>query len=98
MRVKDVSVKLVVWRGVLAAALAMPLLELVTPAVRVPMLLPRFEARSADRSDPAAQASAARHFPRSSSASLEVNTEPLRIAEASKTPATLRQPMFLVPF
>jgi len=86
MRVKDVSVKLLVWRGVLVAALAMPLLEFVAPAVRVPMPLPRFEAGSSARSDPAAQASAVRHFPRSSSAGLEVRTEPLRIAEASQTP------------
>ena len=41
-RVKSVSAKLFVWRGVLLAALAMPLLGWVAPSIRVPVPAPAF--------------------------------------------------------
>lgn len=41
VRVRIVSLRVTVWRGVLAAALAMPFLSLVSPPIRVPVPLPK---------------------------------------------------------
>lgn len=49
LRVRSVSAKLFVWRGVLAGALAMPLLGLLAPSIRVPVPAPSF-AKHAPRS------------------------------------------------
>jgi beta-lactamase regulating signal transducer with metallopeptidase domain/peptidoglycan hydrolase CwlO-like protein len=46
-RVKSVSAKLFVWRGVLVAVLAMPLLGWVAPSIRVPVPAPSFVKHSA---------------------------------------------------
>jgi beta-lactamase regulating signal transducer with metallopeptidase domain len=50
-RAKSVRVKLFVWKGVLVAALAMPALMLMSPAIRVPV--PDFPARSTAATAPA---------------------------------------------
>ena len=84
MRVKDVSVKLLVWRGVLVAALAMPLLEFFTPAVRVPMPLPGFETRGSVRTDEPARAMAVRRTPPISMGAPEDVKPSLRMPEPSK--------------
>jgi beta-lactamase regulating signal transducer with metallopeptidase domain len=84
MRVKDVSVKLLVWRGVLVAALAMPLLEFFTPAVRVPMPLPSFETRGSVRTDEPARAMAVRRTPPISMVTPEDVRPSLRMPEPSK--------------
>jgi beta-lactamase regulating signal transducer with metallopeptidase domain/phage shock protein A len=55
-RVKSVSAKLFVWRGVLFAALAMPLLGWVAPSIRVPVPAPAFAKHSAAVQDAAAYA------------------------------------------
>jgi beta-lactamase regulating signal transducer with metallopeptidase domain len=84
MRVKDVSVKLLVWRGVLVAALAMPLLEFFTPAVRVPMPLPSFETRGSVRTDEPARAMAVRRTPPIPMGAPEDVRPSLRMPEPSK--------------
>jgi beta-lactamase regulating signal transducer with metallopeptidase domain/phage shock protein A len=55
-RVKSVSAKLFVWRGVLLAALAMPLLGWMAPSIRVPVPAPAFAKHSAPVQDAAAYA------------------------------------------
>jgi bla regulator protein blaR1 len=54
-RARRVRVKLFVWKGVLLAALAMPVLMLVSPAVRVAVPMPSFPERGARTSAPLAQ-------------------------------------------
>jgi beta-lactamase regulating signal transducer with metallopeptidase domain len=47
LRVKSISVKLLVWRGLLVAALAMPVLAGLVPAVRLPVPVPNSRAPGA---------------------------------------------------
>ena len=55
-RVKSVSAKLFVWRGVLLAALAMPLIGWMAPSIRVPVPAPKFVKHTAPVQDAAAYA------------------------------------------
>jgi len=54
-RVRSVSTKLLAWRGVLAAALAMPLLALLAPAIPVAVPVPNFQRQGAAVETAAAQ-------------------------------------------
>ena len=53
-RVKSVRIKLFAWKGVLLAALAMPLLMAITPGIRVAVPLPALPEHTASASAPAA--------------------------------------------
>src|SRR5580658_1156534 len=55
-RVRSVSAKLFVWRGVLLAALAMPVIGWVAPSIRVPVPAPAFVKHSAPVQDAPAYA------------------------------------------
>jgi len=101
-RTKSVRVKLFVWKGVLFAALAMPALLLVSPAIRVAVPLPSLPeshtAAAAPRPTPAAETSVAASFPdvplkqisrRSRTAPRQTETEPAPTITQTSLPAAM---------
>jgi beta-lactamase regulating signal transducer with metallopeptidase domain len=98
LRVKAVSLELRVWQGVLVAALAMPLLMLVTPQVRVP--IPSFPTRAVRQSHhPAETASVGRipfeTLPVRASAPVDSSAVP-EFAEAASRRNALAWPIVLM--
>jgi bla regulator protein blaR1 len=92
-RAKSVRVKLFVWKGVLIAALAMPALILVSPAIRISVPLPNLPERSVVAPAPAmplqvARAGDVRPFERAIPDKLTAAPRPARAPDLSE-PAPL---------